>query len=116
MSVSKDAIRARDQEATDDYMSLPKRPWALLIFDTNGIRFVVENLPPGISLVIASYVGPHSRGRWNVLPRTHEPEDATTYLQITYIQSYDCGDGPVKKKRKKAYAQRIQTAVDQRPR
>ena len=26
MSVSKDAIRARDQEATDDYMSLPKRP------------------------------------------------------------------------------------------
>ena len=115
MSVSKDAIRARDQEATDEHSAMADQtncarrplPEALLIFDTLGIRFVVENLPPGISCIIASYVGPHSRGRWNVLPRTDEPEDATTYLQITYIQFYDC---------REAYAQRIQTAVDQRPR
>ena len=78
-------------------------PEALLIFDTMGIRFVVENLPPGISCILASYVGPHSRGRWNVLPRTDEPE-ATTYLQITYIQHYYLPYG-------KRYAQRIQTAV-----
>ena len=98
-----------EHSAMADQTNCARRPLpeALLIFDTLGIRFVVENLPPGISCIIASYVGPHSRGRWNVLPRTDEPEDATTYLQITYIQFYDC---------REAYAQRIQTAVDQRPR
>ena len=84
MSVSKDAIRARDHvikrpRATDEHSAMADQtncarrplPEALLIFDTLGIRFVVENLPPGISCIIASYLGPNSHDRhFLILPST----------------------------------------------